>query len=483
MMDAVAPHALELIEVHKRFHDMQALDGASLVARRGTVHAVLGENGAGKTTLMRVAYGLLAPDRGTMRVGGSVLLPRSPADAIAAGIGMVHQHYALVDAMRITENVALGNRGLFDERRIAARTTAVARESGLSVEPMARVEQLGVSARQRVEIVKALARDARVLILDEPTAVLPPNEAAELLRWIREFAASGHTAILITHKLRDALAVADDVTVLRMGRTVLTGTPRNLTADALAVAMLGEGQGTPVAVTSRIRRTADSPVIVDARGLALHDARGVLKIREATFVVRAGEIVAVAGVESAGHRELLRALAGRLAPAHGRLELPVSIGYVPEDRHRDGLILEMSVLDNIDLRDAGVRRGWRRRRGRAAHAARLLLEYDVRAGSPLARVATLSGGNQQKLILARELDPLPALLVAEHPSRGLDVRAAGAVRERLQAAADAGTAIVLASNDLDELASMAHRALVVHAGTVNETSPDARAIGRGMVGA
>ena len=483
MTDTAAPHALELNDVHKRFRDTKALDGASLVARAGTVHAVLGENGAGKTTLMHVAYGLIAPDRGTVRIAGAALQLRSPADAIAAGVGMVHQHYALVESMRVTENVALGNSGLFRERLVVVKTAAAAERSGLTIQPMARVEELGISARQRVELVKALAREARVLILDEPTAVLPPSEAADLLRWVRAFAGSGRTAILITHKLRDALAVADDVTVLRGGRTALTGAARDLSADALAAAMLGEGARLVVEAPTRPRGASTAPIVVDAGELTVDDERGVSKIRDATFALRAGEIVAVAGVEGAGQRELLRALAGRLAPVRGRLELPTSIGYVPEDRHRDGLVLEMSLADNIDLRGAARRRGWRRRDASEARAARLLSEYDVRAAGPLANAGTLSGGNQQRLILARELDPLPALLVAEHPARGLDVRAVATVRARLLSAARAGTAIVVASNDLDELASIADRALIVHAGAVGETAVDVRAMGRAMVGA
>lgn len=482
MAGAGASFALELLDVRKRFDDVVALDGASLTVRVGTVHAVLGENGAGKTTLLRVAYGLVAPDSGSLRVGGVALRMRSPADAIAAGIGMVHQHFALVEAMRVTDNVALGRRGRYREREVAALTMAVAQASGLPVDPSARVSALDVSARQRIEIVKALARDARILILDEPTAVLPPTEAVELLRWVRQFAAGDRCAILVTHKLRDALAVADDVTVMRSGRTMLASKASAVSPDALASAMMGPADRPSDRLHGARPPASPQLVVAEARRLDLED-QGVARIRDASFSLRGGEIVAVAGVEGSGQRALMRALAGRLAPASGYLRIPSAIGYVPEDRQRDGLVLEMSLVENIDLRDAAARHGWRNRRGAELRTAALLAAYDVRASGPYARAGALSGGNQQKLILARELDPLPALVVAEHPTRGLDVRAAAAVRERLLAAAAAGTAVVLASHDLEELVSLAHRAFVVHAGAVTETAVEARAIGRAMVGA
>lgn len=474
--------ALQLDDVHKRFGAIVALDGAGLAVRNGTVHAVLGENGAGKTTLLRVAYGMVTVDSGTLRIGGRPLRPRSPSDAIAAGIGMVHQHFALVDAMRVTENVALGRRGWFHENVVAAQTLAVAKASGLAIEPAARVGELDVSARQRVEIVKALARDARILILDEPTAVLPPSEAVELLRWVREFAQGDRSAILVTHKLQDALAIADDITVLRAGRTVMTTGAAGVSADALAGAILGDTRVQPERRRGESAVTAGS-VVAEARALDLAGERGVMRIRGASFAIRAGEIVAVAGVEGSGQRELMRALAGRLVPASGDLALPSSIGYVPDDRQRDGLILEMSLAENVALREAARRSGWGDWSGNSTRTAALIAEYDVRAPGPQAKAGSLSGGNQQKLILARELNPLPALLVAEHPARGLDVRAAAAVQERLLEAARSGAAVVLASHDLDELVSLADRVLVVHAGVVTETPVALRDIGRAMVGA
>lgn len=477
---AAAPFALELSGVRKRFGHVAALDGASLAVRAGTVHAVLGENGAGKTTLMRVAYGMVAADEGVMRVAGTPVAPASPAQAIASGIGMVHQHFALVDAMRVTENVALGGRGLFREAGVAARVAEVGRVSGLVVPTSAHIEELGIAAKQRVEIVKALARDVRVLILDEPTAVLPPNEAAELLRWVREFAAGGRSAILITHKLRDALAIADDVTVMRAGRAVLTAAAAATSAEALASAMLGDDRSP--AAPPRVNTPHDT-IVAEARDVDVIDARGVVRVRGATFVVRSGEIVAVAGVEGAGPRALMRALAGRVRPVAGRLSLPVSIGYIPEDRQHEGLVLEMTLVENIELRGAARRRGWPRPADAKNRARQLLAEFDIRAPGPDVIAATLSGGNQQKLVLARELDPMPSLLVAEHATRGLDVRAASALRDRLSSAAGDGAAIVTWSSDLDELVAVAHRALVLHAGHVREVPVDVRAIGLAMLGA
>ncbi|CAA9341553.1 MAG: hypothetical protein AVDCRST_MAG11-2998 [uncultured Gemmatimonadaceae bacterium] len=503
--------ALELREIGKRFGDAVALDGASIRVRPGTVHALLGENGAGKSTLMRVAFGLVRPDAGTLWGGGERRRFASSADAIAAGLGMVHQHFSLVAAMTVAENVALGGRGRFDRARTRTLVRRVAEEIGLPVDPDARVGALGVGAQQRVEIVKTLSRDARTLILDEPTAVLAPQEATDLLAWLRRFAAGGRSVVLITHKLREALAVADDVTVLRRGRTVLASTAATATEASLAAAMLGAAHESdrpdarslvhnrdaiePLSVISRAARLAagaDRPgrpttweseaATLRAVDLTLADEAGALRVRNVSVAVHAGEIVGVVGVEGAGQRELLRALAGRLAPRGGRVELPAEVGFVPEDRHHEAMLLDFPLAANVALRGAGARRGRMRWRGWAAATSELLAAFDVRAPSGAAVARSLSGGNQQKLVLGRELRGEVRAIVAENPSRGLDIRATDEVHRRLRAAADGGAAVVVYSSDLDEVLLLADRVVVMHAGTLREVAGDRTAVGRAMLG-
>jgi simple sugar transport system ATP-binding protein len=442
--------ALALRDVVKRFGPAVALDGASLTVPTRTLHAVLGENGAGKTTLMRAAFGLVRPDGGEVRVLGRARRFATPAEAIAAGVGMVHQHFTLVPAMTVAENVALGGRGRFDPAAAAARVRAVGEATGLRLDPAAVVGTLPVAAQQRLEIVKALARAARVLILDEPAAVLGPDEAEELLGWLRRWVDGGGTAVLVTHKLRDALRHADAVTVLRRGRTVLAR-PVGRGADALtesqlAAAMLGEAAasgsaaaGVPEAAgTPRPAPTAPSPTappagapsagaaVVRAERVGAVDDRGVVRLREATFVVRAGELVGVAAVEGSGQHELLRLLAGRLAPAAGTLERPARVAFVPEDRHRDALLVAAPLVENLALAGAGARRGRVPWGALAARVAALADGFDVRGGSAATPAGALSGGNQQKFVVARELagdadGDVPALVVAENPTRGLDI--------------------------------------------------------------
>ena len=485
-MEPATP-AVALVDVVKRFGTVAALDGANLSVRPATVHALLGENGAGKTTLMRIAFGMIRPDTGRLVVQGRPVAWRSPADAIAAGLGMVHQHFTLVPAMTVAENVELGASATsgwrFDQRAAEEHTRALGRASGLDVDPEARVAELPIAAQQRIEILKALSRDARILILDEPTAVLAPRETEELLRWLRTYSTSGGTAILITHKLREALAVADDVTVLRRGRTVFTARRSEAEESSLTQAMIG-GE-----LDARARRTGLSPspapstsepVVVLDRVVA-SDAERRETIR-ATFTVRAGEVVGVAGVEEAGQHTLLRVLAGRIQPTSGQLIQPATIGFIPEDRQREGLVLDFSLVENVALRGAGERRGcmpWPALRERTAA---LVYEHDVRASRVTIPARTLSGGNQQRLVLARELEGQPALVVAENPTRGLDVRATADVHDRLRAARDAGAAVVLYSSDLDEVLTLATRALAVHAGSVREVAPEKDLVGRAILG-
>ena len=490
--DGTLTPVLELRDVDVRFGSVKALAGASLAARGGAIHALLGENGAGKTTLMRVAFGELRPDAGAVLLHGQPVRLASPADALRSGIGMVHQHFTLVSAMTVAENVALGARGegwRYNVRRATERVRAIGRETGLTLPPDASVDTLGVAARQRLEIIKALARDARVLILDEPTAVLSPLESEDLLRWLRGMADGGRTVVLITHKLRDALAIADDVTVLRHGRTVLQRSAGGTTAGELAAAMLGDSTGAQAAMTPGATRGSAAPgpatgnrIVLVANRLRIDDAHGVVRVREASFVAAAGEIVGIAAVEGSGHRELMRTIAGRQAPTAGTLELPQEIGYVPEDRQHEALALDLSLTENVALRGAGARRGLVRW-GAVRRRTRELMEmHDVRSSDPHAPARSLSGGNQQKLVLARELDGHPSLLVAENPSRGLDFRAAAAVHERLRSAARAGTAVVLHSSDIDETLALADRVLVVHEGMVREVPRERALIGAAMLG-
>ena len=474
---------LALTNISKRFGSVIALDDVSLDVRRGTVHALLGENGAGKTTLMRIAFGLLSADAGAAHVAGAARPIRTPADAIAAGLGMVHQHFTNVPAMSVAENVALGGRGRYSASTSRAAVARIVEQTGLPLDPDARAGDLAVGAQQRLEIVKALARDARVLILDEPTAVLAPAEADELLRWLRAFARADNAVVLITHKLREALSIADDVTVLRRGKRVLAAPAASLTETALADALLGEaaaridGVGRPAT-----HRRDETTAVVVAVGVTLRDDRGVETIHDATFEIRAGEMIGLAAVEGAGQRELLRALAGRDEPTGGELRIPRLVGFIPEDRHRDALVLEFTLRENLAVRGAGERHGLMGWDAIGDRADALISEFDVRGGGRGSRADALSGGNQQKLVLARELDGAPPLVVAENPTRGLDIRATQAVHTRLREACADGAGVVVYSSDLDEVLSLATRVFVVHAGSVRECSPDRETVGRAMLG-
>ena len=471
--------ALVLSKISKQFGAVSALEDVSFSVRAGTVHALLGENGAGKTTLMRIAFGLLAPDTGTVTVAGAIEPIASAADAIDAGLGMVHQHFTNVPAMTVAENVALGGRGWLSMADASRRIAHIGAQSGLTLDPSARAGELPVSGQQRLEIVKALARDTRTLILDEPTAVLAPAEADELLRWLRRFANEGNAVVLITHKLHEALRIADDVTVLRRGRVVLNSSANAMTADSLASAMLGQdlAKQDSASVNRHVGR-----VVVTAAGIEVLDERRLVAIRDAHFSIRAGEIVGVAAVEGAGQRTLLRALGGRTIVTKGSLALPTSIGFVPEDRHRDALLLSFSLTENLALKGAGDRHGWISLREFGNEATTLVEEFDVRGGSSTIAARSLSGGNQQKFVLARELRGTPELLVVENPTRGLDIRATAAVRDRLRTAAANGAAVVMYSSDLEEVLALSTRVLVVHAGFVREYAPDRDVVGAAMLG-
>ncbi|MDB4916059.1 MAG: transporter related protein [Gemmatimonadetes bacterium] len=480
---ADASCALELLRVSKRYGPVVALNDVSLTVRAGTVHALLGENGAGKTTLMHVAYGMVRPDAGRISVGGHRAHITSPQHAIAHGVGMVHQHFTLVPAMTVAENVALGGRGLLRRSEMVARVRRIASRTGFALDPDARIDTLPVGAQQRVEIAKALAHGATLLILDEPTAVLAPAEVDDLIRWLRAYVSEGHSAVIITHKLREALAVADDVTVLRHSRVVFCGAAATTSAQALTEAMIGSATAT----VASSRRYPVGEIVIEATDLALTDPDGRTRIRDASFAIRGGELVGIAAVEGAGQRELLRALADRYPVSAGRLKRPTLVGFIPEDRHRDAVLLDRALVDTVALRGAGVRAGMMPWNALRTRTEELLGAFDIRASGARANMRELSGGNQQKLVLARELSATselkePEALVVENPTRGLDVRATADVHARLHDACARGAAVVFYSSDLDEVLSLATRVLVLYAGTVREIAVDREAVGRAMLG-
>jgi ABC-type uncharacterized transport system ATPase subunit len=473
--------ALELDGISKRFGRVTALDSASVIVRTGTVHALVGENGAGKTTLMHIAYGMVTPDGGRIRIRGVEQRLSTPLQAITCGLGMVHQHFTLVPAMTVQENLALGGRGPLTRAAMQARVERVAERTGFALDPDAEVGTLTVGAQQRVEIAKALARDATLLILDEPTAVLAPPEIAELLRWLRMYVAQGNAAVLITHKLHEAFAVADDITVLRRGRVVLAASIGRTTPAEVSTAMIGVAEVVEAAVIT----PAGDALVFSAEKLVLNSNEGRPAVREASFDIRSGEFIGIAAIEGAGQRELLRALAGRLDPVSGSLVRPASVGFVPEDRHADAVLTERSLVENVALRDAGSRRGRMPWKQLAEVTVERMTGFDVRAEGPSVPLRVLSGGNQQKLVLARELagnDSVGCGMVVENPTRGLDVRATADVHRRLQDACAAGAAVVMYSSDIDEVLKVATRVLVLYGGVLREVPLDRDAVGRAMLG-
>jgi simple sugar transport system ATP-binding protein len=469
---------LELLGIQKKFGPVPALRGADFALGLGQVHALLGENGAGKSTLMHVAYGLVRPDAGTIKLDGAARRVTSPREARALGIGMVHQHFTSVPALTVAENVALFAGWDVTPKVLRTRTVELSKRLGLPLDPDERAGRLSVALKQRLEIVKALAADTRILLLDEPTAVLAPGEAEELLRMIRAFTAAGGSAVVITHKLDEAIRAADRITVLRRGSVTFTGSAVGVTASALAAAMVGDEPGVPLTSQDRSHWSAPAStreaIRFDALEVPRESGYGIA-LRHGTLSVRAGEIVGIAAVEGNGQRELLRAVAGRIMPLRGNLQVAKPVGFIPEDRTTEGLIPSLSLTENVVL-GLGSDAPWVRR-GRIfwgeakARTAELLQEYEIIASGPLAPAESLSGGNQQKLIIARELFRVPAVIVAENPTRGLDIGAAAAIHLRLRSAAAAGAAVLFHSTDLDEVLLLADRIIVVTRGAIAEPSP------------
>lgn len=467
-------YGLALHEVSKRFERVVALDGASLAVRPGSIHALLGENGAGKTTLMRIAFGMIRPDSGTIRINDKLVTFASPADAIAAGIGMVHQQFSLIPEMTIAENVALGGTGRYDNRQTARHVEGLAAKMGMTINPFSKVRDLTASERQKVEIIRTFAHNATTLILDEPTAVLTPRDIGDLFGQLRAFAANGGCVVLITHKLHDALEHADEVTVLRRGRAVLNASTSEVTESALANAMLGQMQvGTPT--VHRPMVLPQTPVL-ELRNVSIRDGHGIEQLNHVSFEIKRGEIVGVAALEGAA-RSMLRVMAGRIEPTTGEIDRPASIGFVPEDRSQDAVIPEFSLTENFALRNSSRRSGridWSVVR---QQTETVIAEFNVRTPGTEARINSLSGGNQQKFVLGRELADLPDLLILENPTQGLDVHAAAAIHDKIRSASRHGTAIVYYSSDLDELAALSDRVIVVADGSITETGHDLSLIG------
>jgi len=475
---------LELTGITKRFPGVVANDSVDFELRAGEVHALLGENGAGKSTLMNILYGLYHPDEGEIRMRGEAKRISSPNEAIDLGIGMVHQHFMLIPVMTVTENIVLGvepSRGPFmniDEAR--DRVQDISRRFGLAVQPDAKIESISVGQQQRVEILKALYRGADILILDEPTAVLTPQEADELFAILRSLQAEGKSIIFITHKLHEVLDIADRVTVLRRGKTIETVPREGATEDSLATLMVGRE------VLLRVDKKPSQPsdTLLRVEDLQVRDERGLEAVRGVGFEVRAGEIVGIAGVDGNGQSELIDAITGLRKVDAGTVvvdgtdvtgegakdSLDAGLGHIPEDRHRRGLILDFSLAENLALHDYDSppesRYGWLFPRRLVEVAKRLLREFDVRGGGPHTPAASLSGGNQQKVVIAREVNRNPRVLIAAQPTRGLDVGAIEFVHRRLVGERDEGRAILLVSFELDEVLSLADRILVLYEGRI-----------------
>ena len=464
--------AVRMTGIVKTFGPVQALRGADFSLAQGEIHALLGENGAGKSTLMHVLYGLARANAGTVEVFGARLAAGSPRAARAAGIGMVHQHFSQVPRMTVAENVALGQAGLFYDREAsAAKVRAVSESTGLQLDPGALAEDLSAGLKQRLEIVKALAGDVRVLILDEPTAVLTPGEVDDLFAALRRLAAAGLGVVLITHKLREVKAIADRVTVLRRGSVVLHGPATEFPTEALARALIGESESADVLATvmgSQAAPDADprrAAPALEVEGLTVR-GRGGRKppVSDVTFEVKAGEIVAIAAVEGNGQRELMRAIAG-FEPFEGRCHVAYGgqVGLIPEDRQHEGLVLDFSILENLALGERG--NFVMDQRYLVHHAVTVVEEFGIRARGVLQPVRELSGGNQQRVVLARVLDQRPAVLVAENPTRGLDVRATSEVHARIRRAAhEQGLGVLYYSTDLDEVLAVGDRIGVMAGG-------------------
>ena len=484
---------LEMRHITKRFPGTVANDDVDFDLSEGEVHALLGENGAGKSTLMNILYGLYHPDEGEIEIDGKPVRLGSPSAAIEAGVGMVHQHFMLIPVMTVAENIVLAVEpthagALLDLGEANARVREISERFGLAVDPKAKVEDITVGQQQRVEILKALYRNADILVLDEPTAVLTPQEAKELFQIIRGLTEQGKSIIFISHKLNEVTEVADRITVLRRGKKIETLPAAGATEGSLARLMVGRE------VLLRVDKGVSHPsdMLLEVKDLHVFDDRGIEKVRGLSLDVRAGEIVGIAGIDGNGQTELIDAMTGLRKVAAGTVTVAgedvttdsafghfeAGLGHIPEDRQRRGLVLEFSIAENFALHDyrhaPDSRLGWLFPRRLIERGARLIKEYDVRGGGAQSRAGGLSGGNQQKVVLAREIDRNPRVLIAAQPTRGLDVGAIEFVHRRLVEERDEGRGILLVSLELEEILSLSDRILVMYEGEiVGEFPPSA----------
>ncbi|HEX3552776.1 MAG TPA: ABC transporter ATP-binding protein [Thermoanaerobaculia bacterium] len=486
---------LELREISKRFGDVLANDRVSFAVAPGTIHALVGENGAGKSTAMRIAYGFYSADAGDVVVDGQVRRFASPQDAIALGVGMVHQHFMLVEPMTVAENIVLGIEPggalKLDVAGAVSRIRALSEEFGLAIDPTVRIEDLSVGQQQRVELLKALYRQARILILDEPTAVLSPQAVRDLFAILRRMREQGKTIVIVTHKLSEVLEISDEVTVMRDGKVVGNRKTAGTSAAELARLMVGRD------VLLRVVKQEGHPgkPVLAVRGLSLGSKDRERRLDGVSFEVRAGEIVGIAGIEGNGQTELIEALAGLAEPAAvtGTIELAGrdveglsarerragGIAHVPEDRHRRGLLLDFDLAENSILGAddgpavaAGPWRLWLKRDAIRRRTEKILKAFDVRPPDPDLPARSLSGGNQQKLILGRELEEAPKLLLVAQPTRGVDIGGIEFIHRRLVEMRDAGCAVLLVSSELEEVTALSDRLLVMREGRiVGEVDP------------
>ena len=475
---------LEMRGITKRFPGVLANDSVDFDVLPGEIHALLGENGAGKSTLMKILFGLYAPDRGEILLDGERSRVRSPASAIAAGIGMIHQHFMLVPTLTVTENVALGlpskRKGRPDLAGVRARIVELSEAYGLDMNPDAYLWQLAVGERQRVEIIKALLREARLLVLDEPTAVLTPGEVDDLFVTLRRMANDGRGLVFISHKLHEVLALADRITVLRDGSVVGTTVPADTDREGLATMMVGR----PVKLAPDMADTPDRGVRLSIQGLTVEGDRGTAAVKELNLDVRGGRILGIAGVSGNGQRELAEAIAGLRPVTEGTVSIDgadvtgvepkrvrrAGLAFVPEERMRDGAIGSFTVAENLMLlahaEPEFSHRGVLRTNAIRSHGENLVKEYAVRTPDLTTATSSLSGGNIQKLILARELDGEPPVLLAAQPTRGVDIGAAEYIHERLVAQRERGTAILVISEDLDEVMALSDEVAVMYEGRI-----------------
>lgn len=477
-------NVIEMRDITKVFGGFVANDKINLHLRKGEIHALLGENGAGKSTLMNMLAGLLEPTSGEIAFNGQVVNLDSPSKAASLGIGMVHQHFMLVEAFTVAENIILGSEltknGVLDIAGASKEIKALSERYGLAVDPSAKVADISVGAQQRVEILKTLYRGADILIFDEPTAVLTPSEIDELMAIMKNLVKEGKSIILITHKLDEIRAVSDRVTVIRRGKSIETVEIAGATNADLAEMMVGRS------VSFKTEKQASKPkeVVLSIKDLVVNENRGVPAVKNLSLDVRAGEIVGIAGIDGNGQSELIQAITGLRKVESGSIELKgdsivglhprqiteLSVGHVPEDRHRDGLILEMMISENIALqtyyKEPHSKNGILNYSNITSYAKKLMEEFDVRAASELVPAAALSGGNQQKAIIAREIDRDPDLLIVSQPTRGLDVGAIEYIHKRLIEERDNGKAVLVVSFELDEILNVSDRIAVIHDGKI-----------------